>query len=183
MRFGMMTSFIALTAKGEDGIRELVDKGMTFLLVSLESLNDKTLINTNRKARRKLMEKTLQLLYDLRVTVTSTYIICFEEDTRESILESKKAVVDLGVSFCLFNIYMPLPGTPVYYNFKKRGLINDFKWSHWTGNHLLWKHPTISPQEAQELLKECRTEINHPKYNKFNKMEWESRAARPIYDF
>lgn len=182
-RFGMMTSFMALTSKGKDGITKLVDRGLTFLLVALESLNDKTLDRVNRRARRKLMEDTLKILYDLKVTVTSTYIICFEEDTAESIREDKKKIIDLGVTFCLFNIYMPLPGTPVYFDYKSRGLLNDFDWTHWTGNHLLWKHDRISPEMARELLSELRAEVNHPDINSFNREEWESRKTRPIYDY
>lgn len=183
MRFGMMTSFMALTAKGKEGIVELVDKGLTFLLVALESLNDLTLDNTNRKTNRKLMEDTLQLLSDLKVTVTSTYIICFEEDTPDSIIESQKAILDLGVSFCLFNIYMPLPGTPVYRKFRERNLITDWDWTHWTGNHLVWKHPCISPDEARDLLKTLRRRTNHPEYNEFNRQEWESRSSCPVYEY
>lgn len=183
LRFGMMTSFMALTARGKDGIVELVDRGLTFLLVALESLNDATLDRVKRKSRRKLMEETLRVLYDLRVTVTSTYIICFEEDTADSIHEDMKKIIDMGVTFCLFNIYMPLPATPVYYDFKERGLLNDFNWTHWTGNHLVWKHPNLSPLTAREILAELRANVNHPNINTFNREEWESRRARPIYDY
>lgn len=179
MRFGMMTSFLAITEKGDDGLKELVDNGLTFLLVALETLNDATLDRVNRAMSRKLMVDTLKTLNKLRVTVTSTYIICFEEDTPKSIREAKREVIDLGVTFCLFNIYTPLPSTPLYQMFKRRQLINDWDWTHWTGEHLLWKHPCISPEEARELLTECRAEVNHPEFNRFNREEWKMREGRP----
>jgi hypothetical protein len=50
-RFGMLTSFNSLNAKGPEGIKMLHDKGFRFLLIGLESLNDKNLIKTQRKVR------------------------------------------------------------------------------------------------------------------------------------
>lgn len=72
-------------------------------------------------------------------------------------------IEELGVKVSLFNITMPLPGTPMYREYKDRGLI--FDWNHWNGNYLIWQHPTISKKEAMELLAEMRSEVNSPVYN------------------
>lgn len=85
MRFGMLTSFRELSYKGLDEIKRLHDKGMTFLLLGLESLNDLNLIRTERKARFKEMYDILMLLQKLRVIITTTYMICFENDTAQTI--------------------------------------------------------------------------------------------------
>lgn len=173
MNFGMLTSFQALAFCGEDGIKELRDNGLSFLLVGLESLNDKNLEKTKRKARQEFMERTLSLLRKLNIAVTSTYMICFEDDTEESIREAKKRIIDLGVTVSLFNITVPLPGTPLYHSYKEKGLIHDWNWSHWTGNYLVWKHPAISPEKARELLAEMRSEVNHPQHNPALMGQWE----------
>ncbi|MBS3902404.1 MAG: radical SAM protein [Dethiobacter sp.] len=165
MNFGMLTSFQALSLSGENGIRELRDNGLTFLLVGLESLNDINLEKTKRRSRQIIMEKTLGLLRQLDIIATSTYMICFEDDSEASIREAKRRIIDLGLAVCLFNITVPLPGTPMYYEYKEKGLISDWNWSRWTGNYLVWKHPVISTEKAQELLAEIRSEVNHPAYN------------------
>uniref|UniRef100_UPI003F5B85D4 B12-binding domain-containing radical SAM protein n=1 Tax=Dehalococcoides sp. HCBD TaxID=3440628 RepID=UPI003F5B85D4 len=115
LNFGMLTSFHALSYCGEDGIKLLRDSGLTFLLVGLESLNDKNIEKTKRRARHDFMIRTLSLLRELNISVTSTYMICFEDDTEESIREAKKRILDLGIVVALFNITMPLPGTPMYW--------------------------------------------------------------------
>jgi len=176
MRFGMLTSFPALLAKGHDGIKELHDNGMNFLLLGLESLDESNLTKTNRRARSKMMYDTLKLLRDLKIILTTTYMICFEDDTVEKIKDAKnKMIHDLGVTVNLFNITMPLPGTPMYWEYKSKQLIFDWNWSRWTGNHLVWKHPTISPEQAVELLAELRAEVNSPVHNPNVRSIWQAR--------
>lgn len=166
MSLGMLTSFRTLNTLGHDGIKKLHEKGLKFLLLGLESLNDVNLIKTKRKAETNEMYGIMKLLQDLRIIVTTTYMICFEDDTPETIREAKKIMInELGVTVCLFNITMPLPSTPMYWEYKKRNLIYDWDWSHWTGNHLVWRHPTISKEQARELLEEMRAEVNSPRYN------------------
>lgn len=173
MNFGMLTSFQALNLRGEEGIKELRDNGLTFLLVGLESLNDKNLEKTKRRSRQAIMEKIIDLLRRLNIMITSTYMICFEDDTEKSIREAKRRIIDLGIVVCLFNITVPLPGTPMYYEYKEKKLITDWNWSRWSGNYLVWNHPSISAQKAQELLAEIRSEVNHPYYNGALKKLWD----------
>ncbi|MBS3885666.1 MAG: radical SAM protein [Dethiobacter sp.] len=176
MNFGMLTSFKALVASGEKGINELRDNGLSFLLVGLESLNDKNLIKTQRTTNQKFMERILNLLKRLNISVTSTYMICFEDDTEQSIREAKKKIIDLGITISLFNITTPLPGTPMYFDYKEKNLIWDWNWSHWTGNHLVWKHPVICPDKARELLAELRSEVNSPIYNPYLMQQWNNNS-------
>jgi pyruvate-formate lyase-activating enzyme len=179
MRFGMLTSFPSLLAKGLDGIKELHDKGLVFLLLGLESLNETNLEKTKRRAKVKMMYDTLKLLKELRIIVTTTYMICFEDDTEETIREAKnKMIHELGVTVNLFNITMPLPATPMYWDYKNKGLITDWDWARWTGNYLVWKHPTISSRGAEELLGELRAEVNSPVYNPNVRALWEGRTDR-----
>ena len=166
MRFGMLTSFSALNRKGSDGIKSLYDKGLNFLLLGLESLNELNLQKTRRKAKYKEMYSVLKLLQKMNVIITTTYMLCFEDDTPQSIRDAKKMMIEeLGVNVSLFNITMPLPGTPMYREYKDRGLIFDWNWTHWNGNYLIWQHPTRSKEEAMELLAEMRSEVNSPVYN------------------
>jgi hypothetical protein len=175
-RFGLLTSFRTLNRAGPDGIRRLYDKGLNFLLLGLESLSDKNLVKTQRRAAYAEMYEVLRLLQTMKVTVTATYMICFEDDTPESIREAKKRIIgDLGVSVCLFNIVMPLPSTPMYWEYKQRNLIFDWEWSRWTGNHMVWRHPTIAPAEAKELLAEMRSEVNSPVHNPVVRRLWDAR--------
>lgn len=178
MHFGILTSFKSLSLEGKDGIIKLHEKGLNFILLGLESLNDTNLIKNERRIRYKEMIDTLKFLQNLKVIITSTYMICFEDDTPQTIREAKKKIMkDLGISVCLFNITMPLPGTPMYWDYKKRDLIFDWNWNRWNGNHLVWKHPTINPVQARELLAEMRSEVNSPEFNPNVSMIWNSRKS------
>lgn len=177
MTYGMLTSFRTLNTLKADGIKMLHDKGLKFLLLGLESLNDVNLRKTKRKADINEMYHTMKLLQDLRIIITTTYMICFQDDTEVSIRNAKRMIIDeLGVAVCLFNITMPLPGTPMYWEYKKNNMICDWDWSHWTGNYLVWKHPVIAPEQAKELLAEMRSEVNSPRFNSNNRTIVDSRS-------
>ncbi len=181
IRFGMLTSFASLQGNTPDGIKKLHDKGLIFVLLGLESLNDSNLIKTHRKSRFRNMYSTLKLLQQLKIIVTTTYMICFEDDTPYLIREAKKMMVnELGVSVCLFNITMPLPGTSMYWDYKEKGLIWDYDWTHWTGNYLVWRHPTIAASEARELLGEMRSDVNNPEYNPNVASLWKARTEKEM---
>jgi len=85
-----------------------------------------------------------------------------------------------GISFLEANVkgptYLQYPETKTIEN----KLIFDWNWSRWTGNHLVWNHPRISPDEAEELLGEMRTEVNSPLYNPNVQSLWETRTGNSI---
>jgi hypothetical protein len=66
-----------------------------------------------------------------------------------------------------------MPGTPFFDDLHRRGLINDWDFRRWTGGYLVWKHPTIAPEEARELVREMDRAINTPLHNKRLKQEWD----------
>ena len=105
-------------------------------------------------------------------------MIGFEDDVPETIRDAKRCMIDeLGVTVSLFNITMPLPGTPMYWDYKRRNLITDWDWTRWTGNHLVWKHPVLSPREAEDLLAEMRSEVNSPVHNPQVSGLWQQRSG------
>jgi pyruvate-formate lyase-activating enzyme len=181
MKFGMLTSFRTLNSLGTAGIERLYDKGLNFVLLGLESLNAENLRKTGRRAAVKEMLDVLQLLRTLRVIITTTYMICFEDDTVDTIRQAKQIMMnELGITVSLFNITMPLPGTPMYLKYKASNLIFDLNWRHWTGNHLVWRHPVISPSLARDLLAEMRSEVNSPIHNANIREITEKRSCRAL---
>ncbi len=173
MRYSMMTSIAAINERGIDGMKLLRDRGLTLVQVGIESLSDTNLKKTRKVSDVKRIENTISILNSLGIKVAATYMICFEDDTAESIREAKKRLCNLGLVITHFNIVIPMPGTSLYRDFYERDLISDWNWSHWTGERLVWKHPTISFEEARELLAEMDSEVNTPLYNAHLRKHWD----------
>ena len=170
--FTMMTSFLALTAKGPDGIKWLADKGLTMAQLGIESLDDTNLSKSLKTTHYNHIRDTVRLMDDMRVRLSATYIVCFEDDTPESIRRAKTQLGDLGPIYTYFSVLQPMPSTPQYFDMLNRGLINDWNFRRWTGGYLVWDHPHIKPDEARELVREMDLAINTPLYNKRLQREW-----------
>lgn len=170
--FTMMTSFQALTAKGNDGLKRLADAGLTMAQLGVESLSDTNLSKSRKSTSFRHIEQTVRAMDDLKIRLSATYMLCFEDDTVDSIQEAKLKLGELGPIYTYFSIIQPMPGTPFFHDLNRRGLINDWDFRRWTGGYLVWRHPTISPDEARELVREMDLSINTPLHNRRLKHEW-----------
>ncbi|MCK9364357.1 MAG: radical SAM protein [Syntrophales bacterium] len=170
--FTMMTSFQALTAKGLDGMKWLADRGLTMAQLGVESLNDVNLNLVQKTTNCAHIQETVRQMDDLRIRLSATYIIGFENDTPASIRRATQRLAELGPIYTYFSILLPMPGTPLYYNMLKRNLINDWDFRKWTGGYLVWKHPVIQPDEARDLVREVDLAVNTPQGNKRLLLEW-----------
>lgn len=170
--FTMMTSFLALTAKGSDGMKWLADKGLTMAQLGVESLDDANLSKSLKTTNFDHINKTVKEMDDMRIRLSATYIVCFENDTVESVRRAKNLLGELGPIYTYFSILQPMPATPQYYDMLKRDLITDWDFRKWTGSYLVWNHPTIKPDEARELVQEMDLAVNTPQYNKRLQREW-----------
>lgn len=171
--FTMMTSFQALTAKGDDGLKRLADSGLTMAQLGIESLSDTNLSKSLKTTSFGQIERTVKTMEALKIRLSATYMLCFEDDTVQSIRLAKTKLGDLGPIYTYFSIIQPMPGTPFYHDLDRRGLINDWDFRRWTGGYLVWKHPSIAPEEARELVREMDLGINTPLFNRRLKQEWD----------
>lgn len=172
MPFTMMTSLLALMAKGHEGLKWLREMGLTMVQPGIESLDDVNLKSTLKNSNVEKIENMVQLLDDTGIRLSATYMICLENDTAASIRQAKYRLGQLGPIYTYFSVTQPMPGTPFYQSLNQRGLINDWDWRKWTGGYLVWKHPTISPEEARELLAEMDLAVNTPLHNRNLRREW-----------
>jgi hypothetical protein len=46
-------------------------------------------------------------------------------------------------------ILTPFPGSVTYDKARRDGKITDFRWGQYTGTNLVWRHPTLSKDEAE----------------------------------
>ena len=140
----------------QGNVKDLKKYGLTGVYIGIESMNRLSL-----KAVKKgeTPTQTIALLRELESHnsyAIATYMICFDEDTAESIKEDVEKLKSFKSLYSLvFWIATPFPGTEYYDNVKQGGQIVDMNWKHYDVLHLVKKHPTISPKEARELLVYC----------------------------
>lgn len=71
-----------------------------------------------------------------------------------------RALESWGFFLMQFTILTPYPGTPLYKQLQPK--IVDHDWRHYDSYHLVWDHPSLSPEQARGLLFQALKRINRP---------------------
>lgn len=140
----------------QGNIAELTEYGLMNVYIGIESMNS---LSLKLVKKGETPNQTVALLRELERQnqfALSTYMICFDNDSKESI---KKDIEKLGNFKSLYSVVFwiatPFPRTEYYDECKLAGQIVDTNWKHYDVLHLVKKHPTISRKEARELLVYC----------------------------
>lgn len=141
-------------------VAELKSRGMHSAIVGVESIRD---VNLHFVAKRERMDLIKETILELRAHgcfPTGTYMLGFPGDTVESVQEDLRALESWGFFLMQFTILTPYPGTPLYKQLQPK--IVDHDWRHYDSYHLVWDHPSLSPEQARGLLFQALKRINRP---------------------
>jgi radical SAM superfamily enzyme YgiQ (UPF0313 family) len=100
------------------------------------------------------------------------YMFGFEEDTEETVMEAFRVLDGVHPDFMLLYILTPAPMTPLWDHVQNRFGLTTPDWSRFDGKHLVWNHPHLTAETAQELLDYG--------YELFNSQEYVARLNHKI---
>jgi len=149
-------------------VRRLYDMGMRSVYTGVESLTNHTLSTYSKGHSQTEVLDVFKELNALGVRTTVTYIIGYEFDTVESVLESIDILKNDIAPFC--NPFLVLTPHTDSHIAHLEPLINDDDPLHYDTRHLVWKHPHLSADDVQELLWIAHRETVHPKNHINNKI-------------
>lgn len=146
-------------------LKVMKQAGCHTITFGVESLDDESL-KKMRKAQGQTfsqIQKSVSLANEAGMLVWGVYIIGFPWETKESILTNAQMLPRLGIHRLRVSIATPLPGSQWYREIDKSLLNPDL--SLYNTDHLVYEHPTITPEEAKELQhKVCRMFYYSPAY-------------------
>lgn len=134
-------------------VGELVEKGLFGICMGIESLRESDLEQSNK---RESVRQILDVIEELRandVWFMTTYMFGWEDDSPESIESDLEKISSLDIPFFQSMIMTPFPGTIIWRDWEPR--ITDRTWSHYDHQHLVFDHPNLTPDEANEALVRC----------------------------
>lgn len=142
-------------------IKELHQKGLMSIYVGVESLTNNTLNTYTKGHTTEQVLDVFRELNDLGIRTTITYILGFEFDTIESILESIAIIKNDIKPFCTaFLILTPHTDSRITH---LETLIVDNDHRHYDTQHLVWRHPHLTPEDIRQLLWLAHKETVHPR--------------------
>ncbi len=146
-RFGIFSSAETIA---EIGVEFLARLGVYFVWMGVESKRE--VYDKNRGLDLKAM------IAELRahgIYVLASGILFLEHHDEDTIWEDIEYVSGLGADLVQFMQLGPLPTTPLYVDYDRRGLLrHDLPYEEWHGQHRLWfDHPNFSPERSEHLLR------------------------------
>ncbi len=131
------------------GVENLARLGVFFLWMGAESKCET--YDKNKGRDLKVMVRSLR---DHGVSVLVSGILFLEHHTPENIQEDIDFLIDLEGVFTQFMMFIPLPGTQLYQQYKAAGTIDfDVPFEEWHGQHRLnFRHANFPADHAAGIL-------------------------------
>ncbi|GJL80666.1 MAG: hypothetical protein DHS20C01_03000 [marine bacterium B5-7] len=126
------------------------------MFIGVESFNRETLKAANKFHNYPKKYQTLAALCrDNGIRAHFSNIIGFPEDSRQSIRGGLEILKGLNPQVASFYVLTPIPGTEQYDDYRARDLITETNLDRFDTTCSVWRHPSMSANELEDMLYEC----------------------------
>ena len=154
----------------EEMLRLMKESGCYLMKVGVESGNQEILDWTKKGTTLDVMRKFFKLTRKVGIQTFASFMIGYPQESDESIKQTIDFAKELGPDMAQFVILQPLPGTPLWDELEKSGMIpKEIDWSKYITNEgyvdLVFEHPLYSRDELREISSKMWKEYYlRPKY-------------------
>jgi len=148
-RFSIFSSAETIAQAGVEFLARL---GVTFIWIGVESKHE--IYEKNKGIALKPMIRELR---DHGISVLASAILFLEHHDAESIWDDIEFAVDLESDLVQFMQLGPIPGTALYKDYDKKGIMRkDVPYEEWHGQKQIWfDHPNFTLDESEGILREA----------------------------
>ncbi len=143
----------------KEGLDLAYKAGCRAMLVGIESFEEQSLQDFQKKLNRKNVDRYRELINGFHrsgIAVFGGLIIGADNDTPESVIRTATTAVELGIDIIQITNLTPLPGTGLYEEFKREGrlLANNYPqdWEKYTFTNTVFKPKRMTAQELDEAM-------------------------------
>jgi radical SAM superfamily enzyme YgiQ (UPF0313 family) len=137
------------------------ESGCILVLMGFESLNKKNLMRMNKSANLAIgqYENAIANIYKHGLLIYATFVLGYDEDTKESMEETMRFAINNHFVVANFNPLIPMPGTPLYERLEKEDRLLFKKW--WLSNTYCYGDTAyiprmLSPETLRDGCKAAR---------------------------
>ena len=135
-----------------DIIRLAGESGCRMAIFGVESLNQDNIISIQKKRNLNIpLNELIHCLKKNNIKTICSVMFGLDHDTRDSIFETVKFMIDNKVETFLPWILTPFPKTPLHEQFKKENLILHDNYSLYDATHCVFKPRQFKPDELEEI--------------------------------
>jgi len=147
--------------RSEETLKLASDSGCVALYFGFESIFQDTLksihkLHNIKSDYKELIKKT----HDHGFLAGGSFILGFDEDTKESAGKTIEFVKDSDIDICIFFPLTPYPGTRLFDRLHREGRILTYDWERYDITEVIFEPKHFSPSELHDLVLEANLEVN-----------------------
>lgn len=145
---GLCTSTIA----ADDEMLDLMARsGCIFLLIGLESVNQKSLQGMHKGFNKPDEYRILaHMLHEKKIILMGCFIFGSDHDTLDVFRDTVEMVDELKIDVPRYAIYTPFPGTEAFRRLEAENRILHTRWEHYDTQHVVFQPKNMTPQQLDE---------------------------------
>jgi radical SAM superfamily enzyme YgiQ (UPF0313 family) len=158
--WGIGAQFSIECLRDDEFVELLAAARCRMAFIGMESLNEGSLASVKKRQNRVEEYRELFAKIHRRGILTFTGLMfALEEDTVEYYETLPERLRDVGACVILPSISIPIYGTPWYDQVLAEGRITDRDIAHYEGDHLVFRHPILSPAEIHAAYERVNREF------------------------
>lgn len=141
-------------AEDEELLDLMRDAGCDYLLLGIESINNDSLSNIEKRWNRAEFYKDLvHKLHSRNIVIQGCFIFGFDEDDKSVFSNTVDFINELKVDIPRFACFTPYPKTRLYTRLKEENRILHEQWYYYDTQHVVIIPNRMSPEELDEGFK------------------------------
>lgn len=131
-------------AKNPDMVELMAEIGVRYFLVGLEAINDKALKSMNKRTTNEINRKCIESTKNTKADCIGLFIVNIDatpQDFKDLIVWVK----DTGINHVTVSMFTPIPGTPLYEEYKDKLITDNIE--EWDFLHLVLQPTNMSKRK------------------------------------
>lgn len=160
----LMTALIPLKLKyyadvtfdiySDNELMELLRQSGCFeVFIGFETFSNNNLCTNNKNQNKTdFYENCVKTFHYHNIAITGGFMVGMDNDTEENLRLLPEYTADLRIDVIRYTVFTPLPGTPLFEQYKKENRLLTYNYDYYDLMHVIHKPLNIDPRKLQEIF-------------------------------
>jgi radical SAM superfamily enzyme YgiQ (UPF0313 family) len=133
--------------------------GCNTVYIGFESINEKSLIDMNKRQTRQDIERAIKAFHDNGIGIHGMFMLGNDADDRNVFKNTSEFCRKADLDSVQYAVLTPLPGTQTYYKLQGEQRLLHHDWQYYDGLHAVFKPTHMTAHELQKGMITCFAEF------------------------
>lgn len=150
---------VRVDVANDDELLDLMKRsGCYMVFIGFESINPDTLKDFHKGQDLDDIKKAIRRLHEYKIFIHGMFVFGSDYDDIQTLRDTNVFAKTAGIDSVQYLMLTPLPGTPLYNEFKEDGRIFNHDWSKYDAHHVVFEPKKMSSYELQiETIKAMKS--------------------------